>query len=70
MDDPDFGTKGRVLPQGIYNYIKYESFITYHSKAMANVKVFANKPAKKLYVPDLSMGGGGGRKVFLPATLS
>ena len=41
-DDLHFGTKERVLPQGIY-MCKCESSITYHSKATANVKVFADK---------------------------
>jgi hypothetical protein len=35
--------------------MKYESPITYHSKDMANVKVFADGQAKKLYAPDLSI---------------
>ena len=39
-DDLDFGTKERVLPKGIYIC---ESSITYHSKAMADVKVFADR---------------------------
>ena len=48
-----FYTKG-------YIYVKYESFITYHSKVMANIKVFADKQTdrqidrQKLFVPDLS----------------
>ena len=29
------------------NYVKYESSITYHSKAMADVKVFADKQMDK-----------------------
>jgi hypothetical protein len=42
--------------------MKYESPITYHSKDMANVKVFADKQTdrrtgQKLYVPDLSIQG-------------
>jgi hypothetical protein len=42
--------------------MKYESPITYHSKEMANVKVFAGKQtdgqlSQKLYAPDLSIGG-------------
>jgi hypothetical protein len=42
--------------------MKYESPITYHSKDMANVKVFAdrqtNRPTgQKLYAPDLSIRG-------------
>ena len=45
-------------------YVKYESSITYHSKAMVNVKVFAHKQSdrrtdkrtgQKLYAPDISM---------------
>ena len=39
-DNLDFGTKERVLSQGI---CMCESSITYHSKAMAHVKVFADK---------------------------
>ena len=48
-------------------YVKYESSITYHSKAMANVKVFADKQAEKraggqtgqpkTTCPNLSMQG-------------
>ena len=45
-DDLDFGTKEKVLTQGIY--VKYESSITYHSKAMANVKVVADKQTDNL----------------------
>ena len=42
--------------------MEYESCITYHSKAMANVKVFADKQkdkrtGQKLYAPDLLMHG-------------
>ena len=45
--------------------MKYESSITYHSKAMANVKVFCGQTnrqtdkqtGQKLYVPDLTMWG-------------
>jgi hypothetical protein len=43
--------------------MKYESPITYHSKDMANVKVFADRQTKdrqtgqKLYAPDLSIRG-------------
>jgi hypothetical protein len=35
--------------------MKYESPITYHSKDMANVKVFADRQTNrpKLYAPDL-----------------
>ena len=45
------------LPQGIYNYVKYENCITCHSKAWANVKVFADKQMdkwtfQKLYAPQ------------------
>ena len=40
--------KKGLYPQGIYIYVKYESFITYHSKVMANVKVFADKQTDKL----------------------
>ena len=51
-----------VLPLGIYIYVKYESSITYHSKAMAILKVFADKQTdqrtgQKLYAPDLSIRG-------------
>ena len=40
-------------------YEKYESSITYYSKAMANVKVFADKQmdnwtSQKLYAPYLT----------------
>ena len=41
-------------------YVKYESSITYHSKAMASVKKFlwTNKwTGQKLYAPNLSMQG-------------
>ena len=52
-----------VLKKGFYpkeHNVKYESPITYHLKAMANVKVFADKPTnrgtgQKLCAPDLSM---------------
>ena len=39
--------------------MKYESPIPYHSKAMAKIKVFADKQMdrQKLYAPDLSMRG-------------
>jgi hypothetical protein len=42
--------------------MKYESPITYHSKDMANVKVFADRQinrrrGQKLYAPDLSILG-------------
>jgi hypothetical protein len=46
--------------------MKYESPITYHSKDMANVKVFAERQTDKqtnrrtgqqLYAPDLSIRG-------------
>jgi hypothetical protein len=45
--------------------MKYESPITYHSKDMANVKVFCRQTDKqtdrqtgqKLYAPDLSIRG-------------
>ena len=51
-DDLDFCTEERVLPQGINN-LKYESSITYHSKAMSNVKVLDKQTGQKLYAPDL-----------------
>ena len=40
--------------------VKYESSITYHSKAMANIKVFADKQTdkwtdQKLYAPNQSI---------------
>ena len=62
-DDLDFGTKERVLLKGLY--MIYESSITYHSKAIANVRVFTDKQngqmdkriSQKLYAPDLSMLG-------------
>ena len=57
-----------ILKKGLYPkdiYVKYESSITYHSKAVANVKVFADKQTdskqmnkrtgQKLHAPDLSM---------------
>jgi hypothetical protein len=37
--------------------MKYESPITYHSKDMAILKFFADRQAKKLYAPDLSIRG-------------
>jgi hypothetical protein len=38
--------------------MKYESPITYHSKDMANVKVFADRwIGQKLYAPNLSIQG-------------
>ena len=37
--------KNGFTPRNIY--VKYESFITSHSKAMANVKVFADKQTKR-----------------------
>jgi hypothetical protein len=42
--------------------MEYESSITYHSKDMANVKVFADRQTnrwigQKLYAPDLSIRG-------------
>jgi hypothetical protein len=42
--------------------MKYESSITYHSKDMANVKVFADRQTDrwtghKLYATDLSIQG-------------
>jgi hypothetical protein len=42
--------------------MKYECPITYHSKDMANVKVFADRQTnrrtgQKLYAPDLSIWG-------------
>jgi hypothetical protein len=42
--------------------MKYESPITYHSKDMVNVKVFADKltdrqTGQKLYAPNLSLQG-------------
>ena len=54
--------KGFGLNPRMY-YVKYESSITYHSRAMANVNVFADKRSDertdgqtdKLYAPDLSM---------------
>jgi hypothetical protein len=40
-------------------HVKYTSPITYHSKDMANVKIFADKQTDrpKLYAPDLSIRG-------------
>jgi hypothetical protein len=38
--------------------MKYESPITYHSKDMANVKVFADRQTgQKLFAPNLSIRG-------------
>ena len=56
-DDLDFGTKKKAFtPRNIY--MKYESSITYHSKTMANVKLFVDRQTgQKLYAPDLSMLG-------------
>ena len=61
----DFGTIEIVLPQGIY--LEYESFITYHLKAMDNVRVCVHKQrlrqtddkqtGQKVYAPDLLMPG-------------
>ena len=42
-DDPDFGTKERALPQAIYMWNMEVLSLNYHSKVMANVKVFADK---------------------------
>ena len=58
-DDLDFGIKEMVLPHGIYNYVNYESSITYHSQPMANVKVFADKQTGQTdkRTGDLSMLG-------------
>ena len=72
VDDLDFSTKERVFTPRNTN-VKYESSITYHSKAMANIKRFCNKQTdrrtgrtcgqtdkrtdQKLYAPDLSMRG-------------
>ena len=65
-DDLDFGTKETVFPKNIY--VKYEISITYHSKAIANVKAFTDKQTdkrtgQKLYAPDLSTRGY--KKIFL-----
>ena len=68
----DFGSKERVLPLGLYVYVKYESSITCHSKAMANVKVFAKKETDrwtnrqaKNYVPAIYGSGGIKRMEFI-----
>jgi hypothetical protein len=38
--------------------MKHQSFITHHSKDMANVKVSADRrTGQKLYAPDLSIRG-------------
>jgi hypothetical protein len=38
--------------------MKYESPVTYHSKDMANVKIFADRQTgQKLYAPNLSIRG-------------
>ena len=45
-----------LTPKNIY--VKYESCITYHSKAMANVKIFGQTNGQmgiKLYAPNLLM---------------
>ena len=47
-DDLDFGIKERVLPPRNTN-VKYKHSITYHSKAMTNVKVFEDKDDLKNY---------------------
>jgi hypothetical protein len=52
------GTNRKFLSLG--THMKYESPITYHSKDMANVKVFADRQTnrqtgQKLYAPDLSI---------------
>ena len=61
--EPDHLTKEKVLPQGID--MKHESYITYHSKVMVNVKVFCRQrqteywitqPGKN-YAPNLSLQG-------------
>jgi hypothetical protein len=51
--------KGLVIRN---THMKYESCITYHSKDMANVKVFADRQTnrrtgQKLYAPNLSIRG-------------
>jgi hypothetical protein len=39
-------------------HMKYESPLTYHSKDMANIRVFADKQTgQKIYAPDLSIWG-------------
>ena len=63
-DDLDFGNKGRVLPQGIY--MKYESSITYHSKAMAKVKVFADKQTNKQTNGQTDRGTNGQANTYMP----
>ena len=60
-DDLDFGTKERVLPQGNYIYVKHESSITYHSKDMASVKVFADEQT------DQRRNGRTGQKLSIDA---
>ena len=65
-DDLDFVTKKGFTPRN--TYVKYERSITYHSKAMANVKVFCRqtngqtdrqnkRTGQKLYAPNLVMLG-------------
>ena len=41
FDDLDFGTKEMILPEEIY--VKYGSYFTYHSKAIAIIEVFEDK---------------------------
>ena len=57
-DDIVFSTKVKFSPRNIN--VKYEGSITYHSKAMANVEVFADKqtdrrtnPKAKNYMPPI-----------------
>ena len=61
-DDLDFGSKERGFTQkkkkNRYMRVKYESSITYRSKVMANVKVFADKQrdkrtGQKQFTPNL-----------------
>jgi hypothetical protein len=56
--------------------MEYESpiSITYHSKDMANVKVFADRQTdrwagQKLYAPDLSIGGIKTGKTYTKQTI-
>ena len=77
-DDHDFGTEESVLPQGIYVYMWNMKALSLHAKAMANVKVFADKKRTdrptngraKNYMPsDLPGGGGEVRKKTLEQQL-
>ena len=65
-DDLDFGTKEKVLVRPRYTHMKCESYIAYHSKVMANVKVAlqtnrqTNNRQSKRYIPRSIDAGVGG----------